>query len=51
MLGNKTMAQKKHKNVVFLKNKSMRSKMPHPKFVKNEKLDTIQSVLNKSNYL
>ena len=42
---------KKHKNVDFRDKKSLRSKMPHPKFVKNENLNIIQLNLIKFNYL
>ena len=51
MLKNYNIDQNKHKNVVFRDKKALRSKMPHPKFVKNEKLDIIRLNLIKFNYL
>ena len=51
MWKNDNMVEKKHKNVVFREKKSLRSRMPHTKFVKNEKLDIIQFILIEFNYL
>ena len=45
------MVQLKHKNVVFRENKSLRSRMPHTKFVKNEKMNIIKLNLIKFNYI
>ena len=51
MLKNDNMVKKKHKTTIFFEQKSLRSKMPHPKIVKNEKLDIVQLNLTKFNYL
>ena len=51
MRKNDNMVGKKHKNVVFREKKSLRSKMPHPNFVKNEKFDIIQLNSIEFNYL
>ena len=48
---NDNMIQKKHESVVFFEKKSLRSKMPHPKLVKNEILDIVPLNLIKFNYL
>ena len=45
------MVQQKHKNVVFREKKSLRSKMPHSKIVKNEILDIVPLILIEFNYL
>ena len=51
MLKNDNMVQKKQKMLFFFEKKSLRSKMPHPKFVKNEILDIVPLILIKFNYL
>ena len=51
MLKNDNMVQKKHKNVNIFEKKSLRSKMPHPKIVKNGILDIVPLILIKFNYL